>query len=546
MSNKKNKNTKSINNNQIPNTITSTKTKLLPYYNNLLEIIESKKQYCKTEEEAEILNKEIEETLKRDKRTKDFIKKIKKHKDNFILPYILAELGIDYQKTSPFAILCEIVANTMLVRSNILIELIGDQGSGKSHIRQNILGIYSQTGTITSSQIFGSKVSHAKIIDSALLSQEVVFLDEFSLENNIIAEEFKKATTMNKFEQSGKFPIPTNTSFALAYNVFKDISSFRETRELMGMLQTSSDKALQDRIVARVPFYKDFLRRSYIDSSNSTLNEPLKDFLLSRRSISIQSIRTKLKFYIEDSRDLNAITNVAEAILLICYLDIKQIPDYAIDASIEFAKYFRSLTKTNRDQFYNPLTPKSFFFLLRLRNFLKEERENIYFLYDNYDRIILYNKKENKIQKLALTEYGLHRNNIEYNKAQNGDIEYEIKKHPKDNLRIFHTIDRGFKPILNEWYYAERNKIIPPNWEANKKTQEKNQLILESSVTKIVLGIPSSITELEGLHRLIKLEITTYLLYQGFNVIEEDIPIYSIILNDKQDWKIIDVFYINS
>lgn len=511
---------------------------LLEYYQHKMDEVEGMKGFDINFEKMK------EEITLQNELAMEYMRKIPQSKE--LYQHILRDLGLD-DSTLSFGIIAEVASNVVLTRPRVLLELIGDEGSGKTFAKQDILGILSKFGEISSAQLYGSKASYANMEEKVILEEDVVNLDEFQ-EGNMKIEDLKRVMTISSFEKSGKIPRNTTTSFLLSYNDFSNpVCSIHDTLMLQGKYRSfMKDRAFIDRISGRIPYFKALLKRKY-NSSYQKNNLSLKYFLLSRRGEKVHGISEHFSIReIQNARERECIKSMVEGMLLIFYLKVELIPNYAITACIEFAKYFRSLSSEKIESFHYPFNRNSLRFLLWLHDFDISNFENPYFYFDKlHDRLVIYEPSQETLTKIALTGAGFEKNREEIKRKEyKTHCKFSFEAEKIEDFKIIKQIlPRGYRLSLESMMSCSiHGSIIPEKLESLALQKELNLEKLE----KWSLYIQNNIIipeKFEGISPLMKLEIQAELLKLGIDINTDDIPENCISFNEKQEWKIIDLFF---
>ena len=389
--------------------------------------------------------------------------------------------------------------------------LLGEQGTGKSTLfTRYFQELFKKAPEVLSTALLignGNISSEKKMGEITPLLQEVaVLVEEFingaEQSDSSVIGTLKDALDSKEFLMCKKVPTPTETTFVFAGNSYEIPSSKEDlTRVTKVFPKNYKDRALADRLPFVLPHFKSLFGETYYVESDEEILPivHLQQIFRYLRECECDTILVD----IENKREIGVYNPFIHAISILLYPD-STAPEWFTRGWFEFFKFFRSILIA--EKIYDPFNKNSARLIIEMLGYSIDEIEYVAF---SSDRILIKSNTESKIDKVALTGFGINDNKLEYEFYKNKSLKEiaPILNCTKNYSALTQKIS-GDLPFEYRIYFDNIKEANAKR--TDKKDDEYNSLVLEKIERYAKEDIPFSKEELtfRGIPEIYKILIS--------------------------------------
>lgn len=389
--------------------------------------------------------------------------------------------------------------------------LLGEQGTGKSTLfTRYFIELYKKAPEVLTTALLignGNVSSEKKMGEITPLLQEVaVLVEEFingaEQSDSSVIGTIKDALDSKEFLMCKKVPTPTETTFVFAGNSYEIPSSKEDlTRITKVFPKNYKDRALADRLPFVLPHFKSLFGETYYVESDEEILPiiHLQKILKLLRKRKCNTILVD----IEDKREIGIYNPFLHAVSILLYPN-GTAPEWFTRGWLEFLRFFRSILI--EEKIYNPFNKNSARLIVEMLGYSIDEIEYVTF---SSDRILIKSNTESKIDKVALTGFGINDNKSEYEFYKN-NTQKEIAPilNCTKNYSVLTQKINGDLPFEYRIYFDNIKEANAKR--TDKKDDEYNSLVLEKIERYAKENIPFSKEELtfRGIPEIYKILIS--------------------------------------
>lgn len=387
---------------------------------------------------------------------------------------VIRSLGINPEKISLYNKLIKLVQFVPYVMPNYNLFLLGDKGTFKSTPYR----CYSEypkvsPGTPTKAELRGAKNNGDSV---PLLDQGLLVFEEIADDTTGGSLSFlKEALQSGVYEDKDGKTRSTATSAVFIGNNYMKIDTIEKLQKSSiitdSVPKTLTDKALLDRINAFIYVDEKFkLKNSLFLETN---DEGLNINILMESFIKLRTDEYNINFNknYEEPRDNSRVLATVKGLCKILYPN-NDAPAHIIDGLATFGFHLRYIGS----EFKTPFSSSSIPFLVDVME-LHDVEEFCLF----QDRILIKGKEDSCFKKIALSEWGIEKNDLELSffKSNSPNISTVIANIDVNNSTNF-IIEQEYYPLYSSKHtFSSDGSLIKRKKENYEENSEFNLLLIE-------------------------------------------------------------------